>query len=99
MVDDYSSKSFRLLAMAVGIIPNVGSLDLHNMTQQQIEAEAVDMELLALVILTNPVRPDSKPTITQLQEGYAFPTFALQHSVLHTKVCSAQHKSTCNVVL
>ena len=71
MVDDYSSKSFRLMAMAVGVIPKVGDLDLVSMSQQQIEARAVEVQLLALVILTNHVRPDSKPTIAELQEGYA----------------------------
>lgn len=69
VVDDYSSKSFRLMAMAVGVIPRVGTLDLHSMSQQQIEARAVDKQLLAIVCLTNQIRPDSKPTITELQEG------------------------------
>jgi magnesium-transporting ATPase (P-type) len=69
VVDDYSSKSFRLLAMAVGVIPNAEQLNLAMMTQQQVEACAVHMQLLSLVVLTNNVRPDSKDTITHLQEG------------------------------
>lgn len=69
VVDDYSSKSFRLLAMAVGVIPNAEQLNLAMMTQQQVEACAVHMQLLSLVVLTNKVRPDSKDTITHLQEG------------------------------
>ena len=59
------------MAMAVGIIPNVGNLDLPSMSQQQVEAQAVDVELLALVVLTNHVRHDSKSTISELQERYA----------------------------
>ena len=69
MVDDYSSQSFRLMAVAVGTLPRVGNLDLHSMSQQQIEARAVDIQLLGLVLLTNRVRSDSKATITELQEG------------------------------
>jgi len=69
VVDDYSSKSFRLLAMAVGVIPNAEQLNLAMMTQQQVEACAVHMQLLSLVVLTTKVRPDSKDTITHLQEG------------------------------
>ena len=58
--------------MAVGVIPNVGHLDLPSMSQQQIDAQAVDVELLALVILTNHVRHDSKATVSELQERYSF---------------------------
>ena len=70
-MDDYSSKSFRLLAMAVGVIPRAAKLDLVHMTQQQVEASAVNMQLLCLVVLTNNIRSDSKAAISQLQEGYA----------------------------
>ena len=69
VIDDYSSKSFRLLALAMGIIPDAGRLDLAGMTQQQVEAHATHMQLLSLVVLTNNVRPDSKDTISHLQEG------------------------------
>ncbi len=68
-MDEYSSKSFRLLAAAVGVIPDVHKLDLPRMTQQQVEASATCLELTALVVLTNSIRDDSKDTITQLQEG------------------------------
>ena len=68
VTDDYSSKSFRLLAMAVGVIPNAASLDFAMMTQQQVEACAVHMQLLSLVVLTNNVRSDSKDTIAHLQD-------------------------------
>ena len=69
-MDDYSSKSFRLLAMAVGVIPKAAKLSLVHMTQQQVEAGAINMHLLCLLVLTNNIRSDSKATITQLQEGY-----------------------------
>lgn len=73
MVDDYSSNSFRLLAMAVGTIQNASKLDLAHMTPQQVEASATNMRLLSLVVMTNNVRPDSKETIAHLQDGYACP--------------------------
>lgn len=67
--DGYSSKSFRLMALAVGLIPDVHNMDLVRMTQQQVEAHVTHMDLLCLVVLTNNVRPDSKETISQLQDG------------------------------
>ncbi len=39
------------------------------MTQQQVEAAAVNLQLLGLVVLNNSVRPDSKETISQVQDG------------------------------
>lgn len=68
-MDDYSSKSFRLLAGAVGVIRDVYKLDLQRMTQHQIEACATHMQLLCLVVLTNSVRQDSRQTISQVQDG------------------------------
>ena len=70
VVDDYSSKSFRLLAMAVGVIPQAAKLRLVHMSQVQVEASAINMQLLCLVVLTNNIRANSKATITELQEGY-----------------------------
>lgn len=71
VVDDYSSNSFRLLAMAMGTIQNASELNLAHMTPQQVEASATNMRLLSLIVLTNNVRPDSKETIAHLQDGYA----------------------------
>lgn len=68
-MDEYSSRSFRLLASAVGVVHHAHQLDLPRMTQQQIEAAATDMQLLGLVVLTNSVRDDSRDTISQVQEG------------------------------
>ena len=70
-MDDYSRRSFRLLATAIGVIPDVDQLDLPCMTQQQVESCALSIQLSALVVLTNSIRPDSKDTISEVQEGYA----------------------------
>ena len=70
VVDSFSSKSFRLMAMAVGIIPNTQALELTQMTQQQIESAASDLELLSLVVLANSIRQDSKDTISELQDRF-----------------------------
>lgn len=67
-MDDYSTRSFRLIAMAAGEILNVDQLDLANMSQQAIEAAAVNMEMLSLVVLANSIREDSVITIKELQE-------------------------------
>ncbi len=69
VVDKYSSARFRLMAMAVGVIPQMHRLDVQHMSQQEVEARATHMDLLCLLALTNNIRPDSKDTITQLQEG------------------------------
>lgn len=71
VMDDYSRRSFRLLATAIGVIPDVDQLDLPCMTQQQVESCALSIQLSALVVLTNSIRPDSKDTISEVQEGYA----------------------------
>ena len=83
VVDDYSSKSFRLLAMAVGIIRNAAKLNLAHMTPQQVETSATNMRLLSLVVLTNNLRPDSKETIRLLQDGYACPVSVAMSRPLH----------------
>ena len=70
------------MAMAVGVIPDVHLLDLPHMSQQQVEAHVTHMELLCLMVLTNNVRPDSKATVSELQEGYVLTslTLLLMHS-------------------
>lgn len=68
-MDDYSTRSFRLLAIAAGTIPNAHALDLPRMTQHQIESCATSMELLSLVVTTNSIREDSKATVGEVQEG------------------------------
>lgn len=69
VVDNFSSRG--LLALAVGILPNLAALDLPRMSQQQLEKHCSQIDLLALVVLTKHVRPDSKDTVAQLQQGYS----------------------------
>ncbi len=69
VLEEYSSNSFRLWATAAGVIPDVPKMDLLQTTQQQVEACAMDLELLSLTVLTNTVREDSKDTINQVQDG------------------------------
>ena len=69
VLDDYSTKSFRLLAVAAGVIKNVRKMDLSRMTQQQVELRAVDMQLLGLVVLTTSLRTDARQTVDQVQDG------------------------------
>ena len=76
-MDDYSAKGFRLIAVAAGIVPDMDKLDLPNMSQQAIEAAAVGMVLLGLVVLANSIRDDSVTTIKALQEGYVLLSFML----------------------
>lgn len=67
-MNEYSTRSFRLIAMAAGTLLGVDKLDLPHMSQQAIEAAAVNMEMLGLVVLANSIRDDSVATIKQLQE-------------------------------
>ncbi|DBA98830.1 TPA: hypothetical protein ACH3X1_014592 [Trebouxia sp. C0004] len=88
--DEFSSNSFRLMAMAVGVIPDVHQLDLLRMTQQQVEAHVTHMELLCLMVLTNNIRPDSKSTITELQDGGGIRTMMITGDYHHTAIAVAR---------
>ena len=57
------------MAMAVGVLHDVHQLDLPRMSLAEIEAHALQLELLGLIVLSNQIRPDSRDTITQLQQG------------------------------
>ena len=70
VVDDYASKSFRLLAVAFGSLRDVAKLDLASMPLQALERHAGHMDLLGLVVMTNHLRTDSKETISHLQDRY-----------------------------
>ena len=70
VTDELSSKAFRLMALAVGTLPNVSKLDVQHMSQQQLEKRAEKLEMLGLIVLTNHVRPDSRSTVTELQDKY-----------------------------
>lgn len=70
VVDSFSSKSLRLMAVAVGSIPDAHALDFSQMVRHDIESAAINLELLCLVVLTNSVREDSQRTIREVQERY-----------------------------
>ena len=70
VVDNFSSKSLRLMATAVGIIPDAHGLDFTQMVRQEIESAATPLQLLCLVVLTNSIREDSQDTIREVQERY-----------------------------
>ncbi len=70
MLNTYSNHSFRLMALAVGVIPDVATLAVHQMSLAQIEAHAGELQLLGIIVLSNPIKADSKDTITELQDRY-----------------------------
>ena len=81
--------------MATGTIQNASQLNLAHMTPQQVEASATNMRLLALIVLTNNVRPDSKETIAHLQNGYA----CTSASIAAGASCSIAQSSRCTRLL
>ena len=68
VVDDYASRSFRVLAIACAPLPHVANLDLASMPLQALERCAGHMDLLGLVVMSNHLRADSKDTISHLQD-------------------------------
>ncbi len=70
MLDTYSDHSFRLMALAVGTIPHVATLAVYQMSLAQLEAHAGELQLLGIVVLSNPIKADSKDTIAELQDRY-----------------------------
>lgn len=64
----YSGHSFRLMALAMGVIPSVANTDLMHTSQAHIEASARPLRLLGLIVLSNPVKADSKEIISELQD-------------------------------
>lgn len=67
VIDEFSGQSFRLLALAKGVVKGLDRQALAMMTQEQLEQQA-EFELVGLLVLSNHLRPDSKETITQLQQ-------------------------------
>ena len=63
-----SGKSFRLLALAKGVLAGLDREAIDCMTQEQLESRAHSFELLGLLVLSNHLKDDSKDTITQLQQ-------------------------------
>ena len=52
----------------MGIIRGVHQEALTHMSKQQLQQHAERFELLGLLVLSNHLRPDSKDTITELQQ-------------------------------
>ena len=71
MLDTYSGHSFRLMALAMGVVPCVANLDLAHTSQAHIEAIATPLRLLGVIVLSNPIKADSKEIIGELQEQSA----------------------------
>ena len=68
VVDYYSGRSFRLLALAVGVVQGVSCMNLAAASQQQMELRAGSLDVLGLVVLSNHLRSESQETIQHLQE-------------------------------
>ena len=66
VIDDYSGQSFRLLALARGVVRGQDRGALACMSQEQLEQLLEGFEMLGLLVLSNHLRPDSKDTITHL---------------------------------
>lgn len=67
VIDDYSSRSFRLLAVAAGRLHGMDKMDMGHATIQSLEKRC-KLHLLGLTVLSNPLRPESKSTISELQD-------------------------------
>ena len=70
VVDNYSGQSYRLLALAGGVVQGVRKLNLAAMSQQQVEARAGSLDLLGLFVLSNHLRHDSRECIMHLQDRW-----------------------------
>lgn len=68
VIDDYSGRSFRLLAMAKGVLKGYDQQGLVLMSQEQLERRVKAFELLGLLVLSNHLRSDSIDTIAALHQ-------------------------------
>ena len=57
--------------MATGTLHGVTAAELASMDQQQAEARCGPMDLLGMLVLSNHLRPSSRPTIAALQDRCA----------------------------
>lgn len=71
MLAQYAGQSFRLLAVAGGVLSNVSPAELAGMDQQQAEARCGPLDLLGLQVLSNRLRPSSRQTVTNLRDRCA----------------------------
>ncbi|DBA96365.1 TPA: hypothetical protein ACH3X3_002538 [Trebouxia sp. C0006] len=90
VVDNYSGQSYRLLALAGGVVQGVGKLNLAAMSQQQLEARAGSLDLLGLFVLSNHLRHDSRECITHLQDRGAIRTMMVTGDYHHTAIAVAR---------
>lgn len=70
VIHDYCRQSFRLLAMAKGVVKGLDREAMCLMSQEQLERHVEQFELLGLLVLSNHLRTDSEPTVTELQQQY-----------------------------
>ena len=84
MLDTYSDHSFRLMALAVGVIPHEATLAVYQMSLGQIEAHAGELQLLGIIVLSNPIKADSKDTVAELQDRYQH--FCLRKRLYETEL-------------
>ncbi|DBA99058.1 TPA: hypothetical protein ACH3X1_014197 [Trebouxia sp. C0004] len=90
LVDEWSGQSYRVLAIALAQVPNVASLDLASMSQQQVEDQAGQFELVGLTILSNHLNSDSKATVKQLQEQGGLRLMMVTGDYFHTALAVAR---------
>ena len=72
VIDDYSSRSFRVLAVAAGKLHGLDQVDMSSAILQQLEG-GCELHLLGLTVLSNHLRPESKVTISHLQDRLSPP--------------------------
>lgn len=70
VIHDYCQQSFRLLALAKGVLKGLDREALCLMSQEQLEKHVEQFELLGLLVLSSHLRTDSEPTVTELQQQY-----------------------------
>lgn len=68
VIDQYAAQSFRVLALAKGVLKGFDKRALSMMDQEQLEKQVKRFELVGLLVLSNHLRPDSKDTISELQQ-------------------------------
>lgn len=67
VIDEWSGKGFRLLALARGPIGGISRQSLGLLALEQLEAQADTFDLLGLLVLSNQLREDSIHTVDMLQ--------------------------------
>lgn len=78
----YAGQSYRLLALAVGLLEGVTAAELAKLDQQHAEALCGPLHFLGLQLLSNHLRPSSRETILNLQDRCPL------HSLQVWHVCS-----------